>query len=92
MDNIEQDEIIPSPEYIKAFNEGYVMAQFSPSFSNDSISNMPASDRNKGFSKGMMQYEVEKKLERNMSFLSKVRQEPKKDTTKEKGNKDMDRE
>lgn len=91
MDNIEQDEITPSPEYIKAFNEGYVMAKFNPSFSNDSISNMPASDRNKGFSKGMMQYEVEKKLERNISFLSKIGQEPKKDATKEKGNRDMER-
>jgi len=85
MENTEQDEITPSPEYVQGFNEGYFMAQFSPNFTNDSVSNLPPSDRSKGFTKGMMQYAVEKKLEKTMSRLTRVEPERGKDRTKEKG-------
>lgn len=85
MEHTEQDEITPTSEYVKGFNEGYIMAQFSPNFSNDSISNLPHSDRNKGFSKGMMQFAVEKKLEKTMSRFINVDRNPNKDLTKDKG-------
>ncbi|THF52820.1 hypothetical protein E6C50_01005 [Flavobacterium supellecticarium] len=85
MEHTEQDEITPTPEYVKGFNEGYIMAQFSPNFSNDSISNLQESDRNKGFAKGMMQFAVEKKLEKTMSRFTNVDRNPNKDLTKDKG-------
>ena len=69
MDNIEKDEITPSDEYVKGFNEGYLIAKFNPDFSSKSISNMSQSDRNQGFNKGVMQYEVEKELDRSISKM-----------------------
>ncbi|WP_306565421.1 hypothetical protein [Flavobacterium lindanitolerans] len=85
MQHTEQDEITPTPEYVKGFNEGYIMAQLSPNFSNDSISNLPPSDRSKGFNKGMMQFAVEKKLEKAMSRFTRIEPERGKDRTKDKG-------
>lgn len=84
MENIEHEEITPSQEYIKGFNEGYVIAIHNPKFKTDSLANENLSDRSKGFQLGTLQYEVEKKLERNMSFLSKIEQEPQKDHLKDK--------
>lgn len=71
----EQDEITPSAEYIKGFNEGYIMAKYSPNFSRDGMKQTDPSDRSKGFEKGMMQYEVEKKFDRTLPSLSKGRME-----------------
>ena len=88
MEHIEQDEITPSPEYVQGFNEGYTMAQFSPSFTNDSVSNLPPSDRSNGFTKGMMHFAVEKKLEKTISRLTRVEPAPSKDRNKDK---DMDK-
>lgn len=85
MEYTEQDEITPSNEYVKAFNDGYVMAKYNPAFSHDSVSNLALSDRNKGFSKGMMQFAVEKKMEKTMSHFSKVSPIQTKDRTKDKG-------
>lgn len=69
MDNIEKDEITPSDEYVKGFNEGYLIAKFNLDFTSKSISNMSQSDRNQGFNKGVMQYEVEKELDRSISKM-----------------------
>ncbi len=88
MENIEHEEITPSSEYIKGFNEGYVLAKFNPNFPNDSISNLPDSDRNKGFNKGMMQLDLEKKLEKTMSRFTNIDRNPSRNHTKDK---DLDR-
>lgn len=90
MEYTDQDEITPSDEYVKAFNDGYVMAKYNPSFSNDSVSNMPPSDRNKGFSKGMMQFEVEKKLDKTLARMTVDKLMKNKDRVKDK-DKDKDR-
>lgn len=88
MEHISQEEITPSDDYIKGFNEGYMLAKYSPDLLK---TNMPDSDRSKGFAKGMMQYEVEKKLERSMSYFSKDKHEPEKDQ-KDKDDKEIDME
>lgn len=82
----EQDEITPSEDYIKGFNEGYIMAQYSPSFSRADMKPSDPSDRSKGFEKGMMQFEVEKKFEKKLEFLSN-----KLSYNKENKNKDADK-
>lgn len=71
MNKIDQDEITPSAEYIKNFNDGYFMAKYNPDFPQESIAKNNQSDRIKAFNLGMMQYDVEKKLEKSFSFLSK---------------------
>lgn len=67
MEYTDQDEITPSAEYIKSFNEGYVMAKFNHNFTNDSISKMPETDRGRGFYKGVMQHSAEIKLDKLIS-------------------------
>lgn len=71
----EQDEITPSEDYIKGFNEGYIIAKYSPSFSRADMKPSDPSDRSKGFEKGMMQFEVEKKFDKTLPSLSKGRME-----------------
>jgi hypothetical protein len=82
MSTIEHDEITPSEDFIKGFNEGYILAKFSREFPK---TDMPNSDRSKGFAKGMMQYEVEKKLEKTMSRFSNFDYNQSKDYTKDRG-------
>ncbi len=92
MENIEQDDITPSAEYIKGFNEGYIIAKYNPNFSKDSISNTNLSDRSMGFSKGVIQYEAEKKQARSIFYLSQDgRGKDFSDKNRDK-NVDMDRE
>lgn len=83
----EQDEITPSAEYIKGFNEGYILAKYNPNFSRSDMKPSDPSERSKGFEKGMMQYEVEKKFDKSLSLLSKDIS----DKGIEKSDKDMDR-
>lgn len=89
MENLQQNNITPSSEYIKGFNEGYVIAKYNPEFKTESLFNENLSDRSKGFQLGMMQFDVEKKLERSMSRFTSVDHYPSKDYTKDKDmNKD----
>ncbi|MBU7569092.1 MAG: hypothetical protein KAF41_00420 [Flavobacterium sp.] len=81
MSTIEHDEITPSEDFIKGFNEGYILAKFSRELTK---TDMPNSDRSKGFAKGMMQYEVEKKLEHSMSRFTQDRNDTDHDLTKDK--------
>lgn len=90
MEYTDQDEITPSAEYIKNFNEGYIMAKFNTNFTNDSISNLPETDQSKGFYKGVMQYTVEKKLDKLISKKTVDRLRDTKDRSKDK-EKDKDR-
>lgn len=92
MEHISQEEITPSDDYIKGYNEGYILAKYSANFSKDNMPNMPESDRSRGFNSGMMQYDVEKKLERSMSNFFKDRSTPEKDLTKNKEDRDIERE
>lgn len=67
----EQDEITPSDDYIKGFNEGYILAMYGSNFSREDMKQTNPTERSKAFEKGMMQYEVEKKFEKKLPFLSK---------------------
>lgn len=89
MENIKHEEITPSPEYIIGFNEGYVIAKHNPEFKTDSLSNENLSDRSKGFQLGMMQFEVEMKLERSITFMFKDKANPTKVIDKDKNEVDM---
>ncbi len=91
MSNLEKDEITPSQEYIKSFNQGYYMAKYHPDFPKESVSGNNQSTRSKAFSLGMMQYEVEKKLEKSLSFLSKNNKLKNIEVKKDRDDKDMDR-
>lgn len=91
MENIEHEEITPSPEYIKGFNEGYLIAKHYPEFKTDSLANENLSDRSKGFQLGMMQFDVEKKLERSIDFMFKEKLASSKDIYKDKNEMDIDR-
>jgi hypothetical protein len=92
MEHISQEEITPSDEYIKGFNEGYILAKYSTNFSKDNMPDVAQSDRGKGFNSGMIQYDIEKKLERSMSNFFKDRHTPEKDQTKDKEDRDIERE
>lgn len=91
MENIKHEEITPSSEYIKGFNDGYVIAKHNPEFKTDSLANENLSDRSKGFQLGMLQYDVEKKLERSMAFMFMQKQNTPIDMDKDKSEIDMDK-
>jgi len=86
-----QDEITPSADYIKGFNEGYIMAKFNPNFSRGDMKQTDSSDRSKGFEKGMMQYEVEKKFDKALPSLSKDRADKGIKRDSRSNNKDIER-
>ena len=90
MEHTEQDEITPTPEYVKGFNEGYLIAKYNPEFKTDSLTNENLSDRSKGFQLGMLQYDVEKKLGRSMDFMFKEKLNPTKDMYIDKNKMDID--
>lgn len=91
MEHISQEEITPSGEYIKGFNEGYILAKYSTNFSKDNMPDMTQSDRSKGFNSGAIQYDVEKKLERSMTFIFKNKANQTKNLDKDKNEIDMDK-
>lgn len=81
------EEITPSEEYIKGFNEGYLISKYMPSFSKSSISEKGTSEHSKGFYGGVMEYELEKKMANRFPYLSKEKEQ-----SKEGYSKDMDKE
>lgn len=55
-----EEETSPSPEYLKGFNEGYLLAKESPELTDKLSSIKGESDRTKGFLDGGKEYNLEK--------------------------------
>lgn len=55
------NEIDPSPEYVKGFNEGYTMAKYMPNVAGQIVSSLGNDERSVGFKNGKEQldYEIE---------------------------------
>ncbi|HYF32511.1 MAG TPA: hypothetical protein VD993_15410 [Chitinophagaceae bacterium] len=88
-----QDEQSPSPEYIAAFNQGYIMQKHLPDLADKLSKSLPDTELSQGFKDGQQQYQLEKENNRP-KFLRKDRlSNPKhgKDNTKDKGG-DFERE
>lgn len=54
-----EEEQDPSPDYIKAFNNGYVLQQHEPELLDKIISNNKENELTKAMNKGKQQYERE---------------------------------
>ncbi len=63
------EETTPSPEYIKGFNEGYVLARELPDIADKLSAIKSDSDRTKGFQDGQKVYVLEKAKEQRPSWL-----------------------
>lgn len=63
----------PHPDYVKGFNEGYVLTKYSPQLANEIAASMPVSERSSGFKDGKTQVENELAKEKYPKFLQKDR-------------------
>lgn len=56
------NELDPSPEYVKGFNEGYTLAKYLPNLAGKIVDALGNDDRSAGFKKGKEQvdYEIER--------------------------------
>lgn len=83
----------PSPEYLKGFNYGYMIAQHIPDLAQQVSKTAAESDRFKGLKDGIEQYTIEQSKERIPEWLKKDRLSSldKNKDTKEK-DKDLDKE
>lgn len=82
MENQEQDA---SPDYLKGFNEGYVLSRHMPELSEKLAKALPDDERSKGFKSGREELLKEHAQERYPSWLTKDRrQESVPDKTKSK--------
>lgn len=87
---VNNEEITPSAEYLKGYNEGYLISKYMPSFSKSTILEKGTSERSKGFYGGVMEYDLEKKMAKNFPYLSKEQEPSKEDYYKDRG--DIDKE
>ena len=86
-----EEEITPSPEYIKGFNEGYLFSKEIPELAKQLDKTQSDNDRHKGFKDGRMQLVNERVKEQRDKLLERPwdkLKEPDKDLDK---NKDMDK-
>ena len=66
---MEDLELDPSPEFVKGFNEGYLLAEALPDLASDLIKAVGDSDRSKGFKSGYDQYELEHHKDFQISWM-----------------------
>jgi hypothetical protein len=66
-----EEEVTPSSEYIKGFNDGYVLAQEIPDLAKSLSKIETRSDRLSGFKDGKKQYILEKLHEQRDKLLDK---------------------
>jgi hypothetical protein len=59
----------PHPDYMKGFNEGYILAKYMPELSQQLAPSLSGSQRSSGFIAGREQYVVEEKENRYPSWL-----------------------
>lgn len=92
---MEQSQETPSPEYIKGFNQGYLLARHTPELIEKLPADLGNSERSLGLKEGKEQYEAEKEKERTPAWMKKdafsdLDKDNKDDKTKDKD--DLDRE
>lgn len=56
---MEENEITPAPDYVKGFNEGYLITKHMPELSKSLASAMVMLTRSEGFKDGKKQFEIE---------------------------------
>jgi len=68
---MEMEEQMPTPDFLKGFNEGYIMAKHEPELSAKIAGALGDTERAKGFQGGQKQYMDEIGKERYPSWLTK---------------------
>lgn len=63
----EQEEITPSPEYIKGFNEGYLLAQHEPELAAQMAKAEGTSERLQGIKDGHHRFTLERELDKTLA-------------------------
>lgn len=59
----------PHPDYLKGFNEGYMMAKYMPELMKKMGNDLGSSERGMGFSDGRDEYASEKEKDKYPSWL-----------------------
>ncbi|OQA11985.1 MAG: hypothetical protein BWY67_00595 [Bacteroidetes bacterium ADurb.Bin397] len=80
MENLENTEA-PNPDYLKGFNEGYLLSKENPELTKSFIDKLPYSDRSNGFKDGWKQTILEKSRDFKILAIEKR-------NDKQKDNKD----
>lgn len=87
-----EENSTPHPDYLKGFNEGYVMQQHAPKLAQKLSEAVKDSDRGSGFKDGAQQFNNERSKERLPAWLQKDRfSNPDKGSDKTKGQDKDDR-
>ncbi len=70
---MEEQEIIPSPEFLKGYNEGYTLSKYVPDLAEKLSNALPDTERGVGFKEGKEQSEYEKNKERLPNWMRHYR-------------------
>ena len=62
----ERDEITPSPDYVRGFNEGYTLAEHMPELAEQLSKAIGDAPRGQGFADGHRQFLAERERERDL--------------------------
>lgn len=83
-----QEEQTPSQEYIKAYNQGYMIQKHLPDLADNISRSLPNTERSEGFKDGQEQYKFEREKSRpkflQSDRLSKINPDPNKSKDKDK--------
>jgi len=70
---MEDQEIIPSPDFLKGFNEGYTIALNSPDLAAKLSNAFPETERGSGFKAGRAQFELEKEKSQQPKWMGRYK-------------------
>ncbi len=67
----QEEELIVDMQYLKGFNQGYVLAEYTPDLVNILLKNdLPANEYFTGFKAGNEEYSIEKARDRRKNITS----------------------
>jgi hypothetical protein len=88
MAEVEQEN--RTPEYLKGFNYGYMVAEHIPELAHQLRDSVGTSDRFEGLRDGIAQFDKEKELDRKPDWLKKSTRQSKDKSRNRESEKDRD--
>ena len=68
---MKDEELSPDPEFIKGFNEGYLLRKYLPDLSTKLEAALPETERGLGFKEGKAQLEYELEYEQRPKWMQR---------------------
>ena len=66
-----EQELTPGPDYIKSFNDGYLISKYRPELAEKLAESLKDTKNGEGFRDGKNQYREEAKLDRYPAWLTR---------------------